>query len=296
MAAFPVYPQFAMVKTFIQYGLAALAVLFVGPVAAAALRLAVSPDAGGPVSPSLSAAPAVAWAVAVATIVVAGGIGIAASRLVNFRWGLLCAGLALVWPAAACGDLSASFRATGPGSPMVKLAVDGVLLLLLGAGAAFGIQRFASDREFWATGKTGRAAAFGVGVAVAAACALASCFLVAQTSTKGQAVFAACCGAMFAGVALRSMHIAAPAAAVLVGTMLVAFAGPLIAEATSRSTVELVRAVNAGTGHPLARVLAWDWLAGSLIGLSVGLAWNSHSHEAHVAGSTGEGRPLAVPR
>jgi len=168
--------------------------------------------------------------------------------------------------------------------------------MLLGAGAAAGIQRFASDREFWAAGKTGPAAAFGLGVAIAAVCALASCFLVAQTSMKGQAVFAACCGAMFAGVLLRAMHIAAPAAAVLVGTMLVAVAGPLIAEATSRSTSELFRAVNAGAGYSLARVLGWDWLAGSLIGLSVGLAWNSHSQEAQATESAGEDRPLAAPR
>ena len=283
-----------MVKTFIQYGLAGFALLFVGPLAAAMLRFAGGPDGRGPVSPLLSGTPALAWLVAIAAVAAAAAIGIVSAKLVNLRWGLLCAGLVLAWVAAARGDLSASVRATGPGSPMVKLAIDGALLMLLGAGAAAGIQRFASDRASWAEGRAAPAAAFGLGVVISAVCAAAACFLVAQTSMKGQAIFAACCGAMLTGVLLRAMHIAAPAAAVLLGTMLIAAAGPLIAEATSRSTVELVRAVNAGSGPALARVLGGDWLAGSFIGLSVGLAWNSHSHEAHASGAADDGRKVAA--
>lgn len=284
----PAYSGSVMVKMFIQYGLAGLAALFAGPVAAAMLRLAAGPDGRGPVSALLSASPALAWLIAVGVIGLAGGIGIVSAKFVNFRWGLLCAGLVLAWVASACGDLEASIRATAPGSPMIKLAIDGTLLMLLGAGAAAGIQRFASDRAVWAEGRAAPAVTFGLGVAISAVCAAAASFLVAQTSMTGQAVFAACCGAMFAGVLLRAMHIAAPAWAILLGIMLVAAAGPLIAEATSRSAVELVRTVNAGGGPPLARVLGWDWLAGSFIGLSVGLAWNSHSHEPEAGRLAGE--------
>lgn len=273
-----------MVNSLLKYSLGAVAVLFLGPLATVILRACVSHDGSALASPLLSASPPLAYAATAAIILLAGGIGCLTARLVGFRWGLLTTGLVAVWPAARSADVAAAFRVAGQSPPLIRMAIDGFLIVGLGALAALLIQHLARDRFRWGASDSGGdarpvppALAAAIGVAISIAACLLSCFLIAQTGMKGQAIFTAVCATMLAGALLRALAIPAPAFSILLGAALVALAGPLVVYFGSTSGLD--RAVNASGGPPIIRVLGFDWLAGAFLGLPIGLAWNTQHHE-----------------
>lgn len=285
-----------MTNSLVKYALGAVAVLFIGPLATVLLRACVSMDGSALVSPLLSASPVMSYAATIGIIALAAGIGCLTAPLVGYRWGLLSAGLVAVWPAARSGDIAAAFRVAGTTSPLLRLAIDGFVIVALGAGVAFAIQHLARDRQRWgATDRGGDArpvaapVAAAIGTAVSIASCLLACFVIAQTGVKGQAIFAAACGSMLAGVLIRALAIPAPAFSVLLGAALVALAGPIVVSFGATSGLE--RAVNATGGPAMLRVLGWDWLAGALIGLPIGLAWNTQHHEHEQPSQTAAARP-----
>ena len=259
----------------IKYGLAALAVLLVGPLSTQLLSLSMSSSGLRAVPAFNSTTPVVAL---VATLLIAAAallIGAAAAKFVGLRWGLVCTGLALLWPAGTVTPLAELMQEVSPGSPVGVLLIDNALLGAIAVVIGFVLQRLARDRERFVAGRIPLLPAGVVGIAIAAACGVGALVFIALSARGGQAIFAAVCAGALAGQLLRAFVVPAPVWTVLLGLALVSVVGPVAVMISGKSGGELARLINADSAPALIRILGWQWLAGGTLGLGIGLSWNA---------------------
>lgn len=206
-------------------------------------------------------------------LVVAGGVGVAASRLLGINAGLGAFAMTLIAPAMRLGELVPILRwAESPGAFRV-MAIEGVILAIAAAFAALLIERVSrSSHELQkadAPKLLSMDSAIAMGVALAAG-ALAA-WVIAREPTKGQSIFAGVAAGIGGGAAGRIVAIRAPLAALALGVMLVGVLGPVLGMVLAGS--DALRAAYEMRLPALSHPIPLDWLAGSMLGLPLGLSW-----------------------
>lgn len=261
-----------------RWTIVAIAALVVGPLAGWLTGFLRASD-GGPDATALTCdAPAVGILFTLAAILIAGAYGLIASKALNFKWGMLCAGLIVAWAAWDSGRADAILRrAQGP-APFIPLAIEGWLYAALAIVLSWLIVRasdvkLASVRDDGAKIDSWKAAAVGLAVGAAAA------WGVARSEMVGQTFAAAAAAGALATLLGRVVGHRAVVPASVVPVMILAGAGPLIARFMHAD--HTIAALYKGDLFPLARIMPLDWIAGWFIGTAVGVSWAGSMVEKH---------------
>lgn len=203
------------------------------------------------------------------------------------------ASFVLAWGAWRTTDADTLIRRTRSGQDLVWIAIESLVLMLammLCAMMVMAITRARTRSEnapkntvrgVWqmllsseqrdpgsamVTASVVGVTSLAVGLVVSIACV---------STLKGQAVFATFVGGIAAGwgaqLVARAMHCTPSPTLVMLGFVLPAVAGPLVAKVMHGDTV--TAALFAGQLFPLARVMPFDWAAGAMMGVPVGLSW-----------------------
>lgn len=257
------------------------ALLVAGPVAGYLTGMLRDPCGGEHASLLVSTTPALGVAAGIGAVVVAGLMGVVASKLINSHYGFFSAGLTLAWAAWGTGTIDELVRCVPGRGVFVKLAIEGLIVLLPACVFAWLIVRVSRPAPAGSRAHPEPkaikepAAAIGALAAIVAGGVIA--WLVAQTSLKGQTVAAAALAGLVAASVAR---LAAPGvnAAVFVGALallgVVSPASALVLHGgDGAGGAAVVNATQAGTLFSLARVMPLDWIAGAFIGLPIGLTW-----------------------
>ncbi len=288
-----------------------LALFVLGPIAGRLTGMLRAPDGSGDATLIVGSSPLLGVIAGAVTLVFAAGVGIFAARVNGCRSGLNSAGIVLAWAASQTATIEAILRrAEGPG-PLIPLAIEGLAFGMfavpIGAlvwqaglgrglhGAAHPLPPGAPALTRWLTsapsGARGlraeheslaaslvrafaRPAGLGA-VAIFVAVGAAMCWLVAQDSLKGQAIFAAAMTGIvavpigrLAGEALGEQP---PASAFFLGAALLAAVGPVAAMLLHGAGVR--DDLYAGKLVGIAAPVTLDWAAGAFIGIPIGEAW-----------------------
>ena len=266
-----------------------LALLVLGPMAAI-LTANLRASDGGPHATAFTSTSAVAGMIAtLVAFVLAAAAGIAAARLTTARAGMTTAGLILAWAAWRSGEVEHIIRTAHSASPMIPLAIEGALSVILVVAVAFGIDRYGGldhTSPVWPgpadspprppTTTTAEALRSllrisPMSLAGATAAGGVAAWLVAAQGLKGQTVAAAIVSGLAAAAVGRAIDIKAHATALMLPGVVIALAGPIIGLVLSHGAI--VDAMYAGTLAPIARIAPLDWAAGWLLGLPMGLGW-----------------------
>ncbi|TVQ81277.1 MAG: hypothetical protein EA380_02170 [Phycisphaeraceae bacterium] len=280
-----------MQKAILRWILIGIAVLLVGPVVGWFFRLIPSIDGGSGVTPLVSLSAPAGIGFGVAGLLLAGAIGFLAARLVGYRDGLVCMGLAFAWACWSTGSVTDLVRVTGS-VPVFRLAAEGAILGLVAAGLAVLIVRLARDHDEPMAGDAPLASVSSlVAIATAALGALVAGWVVARSELVGQTLWAAIAGGVLGGVLARVAQPNCSAAATTIGVPIVAAVGILVGEALTTGG-NLAQAIYAGATTPLMRIMPIDWIAGMLLGLPIGISWGGSLVERHV--HEGPGKPAGI--
>lgn len=249
-------------------------------------------DGGTDATALLCASPVLGVFVTLAAIALAWGCGFAVARLLNFKWGLLCAGLVVAWAAWQSGRAEPIIRRVQSTSSLWTLAIEAAIYGVLGVIMARSITG-ASDPRLARLGnddgvRRDSAAALLTGILAGGITA----FAVARSSMVGQTFAAATAAGVLGTLVGRVVgHRAVVWASVAAGAVL-SVAGPVIA--AMMHGAELTSVMLRGDLFPLARVMPLDWLAGTLIGTAVGVSWAGSMVEKHAPhGAQAAGKPGA---
>ena len=272
-----------------------LAALFVlGPIAGSLTASLRAGDGGPETTLLVSAAPMRGVIVGVAVLAIAGVAGVVGGRLIGNRSGLFYGGLVLAWAAWGTGRIDAIIGRTQSASTLYTVALEGVLVGVLGVALAALIMMVPTIAQPKPAAGAGdhhhhlppEPRGFGdKALPLAVLAALVACgvavFLIAQDSLKGQTFAAAAIGGVFAAAAGRvaSQHV----------SCVVFFGAFAILMAASRAAALFVHYGSAGVTRAeldnelfrLARPLPLDYLAGAFIGIPIGLSWAGSMIERH---------------
>lgn len=277
-----------------------LIALFVAGPAAGALVGAVHAVDGGPASPLVSASPGLGLASAIGAMVIALVLGLVASKVLGLGAGMTAAGLVVAWTAWRTADVEQLLRTAQSGKPLKMLAVEGVVLGILGLVIALSCwlasgkqdaSELSSSGASYAAKKVGgvEGRLLGMGaalllkkifggkggpasIAVGLIAGGLAAWLIAATPLKGQAVFAAIAAGAFAAAAGRLVDFEAPVPAMFFPILILAAVGPLSGLVMS-GTGGVLAASYKGTLFPLANISPLDWIAGGLLGIPMGTSW-----------------------
>lgn len=261
-----------------------LIALFIAGPAAGALVGSVRATDGGPASPLVSAAPMTGLAFALIALFIALAIGIIAAKLLGTGAGMTAAGVVVAWTAWRTADVDQLIRTAHSGSPLTRLAIEGVVFGIAGLLVTFACWTFGRLRDGRAprpadgpaplaqvkkllSSKAGMLSVL-VGIVVGGVAA----WLIAATPLKGQAVFAAIAAGAFAAAAVRLVDFEAPIPAMFLPILLLAVIGPLTGLMLAGSGGVLATSYK-GALFPLANISPLDWIAGGLLGIPLGISW-----------------------
>lgn len=288
-----------------------LALFVLGPAAAYLTGSLRAADGSGDATLLMTVTPAKGVLAGLVTLVFAGSVGVFASLVNGSRSGFNAAGIVVAWAASQTADIEALLRmAQGP-APLTKLAIEGAAFALLAAPVGLVIWRLGLGRGLhgqlhplpqgapslrgWLTGgvkpQRGLTAGefslasslvravtrpSGVGaIAVTVVVGFAICWLVAQDTLKGQAIFAAAVSLVVAVPVGRlvgeSLSEQPPTASFLLGVVVLAVVGPLAAKVVHGD--DLIAVLYRGDLIGAASPVTLDWVAGALIGIPIGEAW-----------------------
>jgi hypothetical protein len=289
-----------MLNALLRWLVPLIALLVFGPLAGKLTSSLRALDGGPQASLLVCAHPSAGVLAGLGTIGLAIVAGLIASVLIGSRMGLFCAGLVLAWGAWGTGRLPDMIAQAQSGSILKQIALEAVIVGVLGvlgaalillvparrtvpqAGAAPAQHvlppepRLIRDKA----GPTGALVAFLIGAVVT--------YLVAQEGLKGQTFAAAAIAGLLGAAAGRVVATYASAMWFFVGLCTIGVIAPLIAmfmhgmSVPAGSSVDgVVRAALAGGLFRPANVLPLDLLAGAFIGVPMGLAWAGSMVERH---------------
>ena len=275
-----------MTQLILKWIVVLLALFAVGPFAASIVAPLRLPD--GSHAASLLTDGSIIHGLTAGAIVLAlaATMGLVAGRLIARDMGLTVAGLIVAWAAWRFSTVDRAISRIGNGDFLTTLAIEGLILGLLGTTIAVAIGL--TSRE-----KQPKAAVVGAFLedqspgapipitnlvlagAVGAVVAAAAVWIVAVEALKGQSVMAAVIGGIACGAGAQlaaTMHrirlgILVPTLAMAV----LATLSPLIT--ISKLGVHATATATEGNLFALGRLGPLDWLAGALLGVPVGLAW-----------------------
>ncbi|MFM9958836.1 MAG: hypothetical protein ACKVZJ_12240 [Phycisphaerales bacterium] len=268
-----------MKQTVIRWSIVAGAALVVGPIAGRLTGMLRAPDGGPDATAFLTSTPILGVVVTLAAILLAWAYALFATKFLNFKWGMLCAGLIVAWAAWNAGRADAVIRRVQSPSALWALAIEGLVWGLVGVVASFFITR-ASDRraagvDADAGTRTDSVKAAGVGILVAGLAATA----VARSEMVGQTFLAAVTAGAVGTLVGRIVGHRACVPASMLACPALAFLGPAAAAIFHGSGV--LDVLYKGDLFALARIMPLDWLGGMLIGTAVGVSWAGGMVEKH---------------
>lgn len=260
------------------------AAFVLGPIAGRMTALLRAPDGGPDATALLSTSPVLGLLLTVAAILLATAYALFAAKQLNFKWGLLCAGLIVAWSAWSSGRADAVIRRVQGPSALWALAVEGLIYGLIGVVACWLITR-TSDRRAAGVepvdGMQGDSVkAAGVGILVGGAAALA----VARSEMIGQTFAAALTAGAVGTLVGRIVGHRACVPASMLACPALACLGPVAAALFHGSGV--LDVMYRGDLFAIARIMPLDWLAGMFIGTALGVSWAGGMVEKHAP--TGE--------
>jgi hypothetical protein len=269
-----------MLESVLRWTSSLTALFVVGPLAALLVVGLRAADGSRDVTLLLSRDPVKGLACGAAVLVIAGIFALVVARLVTRGTAAATAGLVVVWSAWQLGTVDAVGKAALGGNPMVRLAIEGLLVGLAGVAIAAiaesqgkTTRRGVGEVLVKPLTETATWASIGAGVLVGA---LATWF-VGYQALKGQAIAAATIGAVGAGAAAHltalTMGKEPRAIAGYISIALLAAIGPLAAMMWHGGGLEA--ALRAGPGGLLgvAVPISLHWVAGMLLGVPAGEGW-----------------------
>ncbi|MBX3383290.1 MAG: hypothetical protein KF864_07255 [Phycisphaeraceae bacterium] len=283
-----------MIRAMARYAFLFVALLAIGPVVGWMVRSLRDTDGGTAHTLLVSGSPLLGLLIMLVSLVAAGVMAVVGTRVFSLGTGLLSGGFVFAWTGWWLGSVDAIIRRAGNGGSLVWLSVEAALamagacvltlmathaaranqpeLVLTGDGVAVQDHRRLLVRACpdgaWAKplalcGVVGAAAA---GVAVT---------IVAVSMLKGQTLMACVIGGIAAGAAANWI-------AGVLGTVIQP-ATPVLAMSVVATVAPIAAMMMHGGGAldaafslsllPIARPVSFDWAAGALIGVPIGMAW-----------------------
>jgi len=288
------------------------ALFVVGPIASRLTDTLHAPDGSIHTSLLVTSAPAMGLAVTLAVFALTALLAVPAGGLFGPRFALRIAAFCLAWASWTTGTIDEIIRSLHDRSPVATLALEGALVGILSLALLLAILRTSKIQDFGPDGRDLRA---GPGSAAALLRALASpaglvtlaaslvgaallAWVFAIEPLKGQAIFGAFMAAIGAGAA---GHLAAMAMGAderpemsfipFLAPALLGVLGPISLSAMLDSSATLREAAYAGQLFPLGHILPLDWVAGSFLGIPIGLAWVKSMSEEGTPQPAGAGEP-----
>jgi hypothetical protein len=275
-----------MKSAVIRWSVVAVAALVVGPVAGWLTGMLRAPDGGTDATALLSTSPVLGLACTLAAILIAVLYGHLAAKLLNFKWGMLCAGLIVAWAAWQSGRADAIIRRVQGPSALWALAAEGLVYGVIGVIATWFITRASDPRAAGVDGDEGmkQDSMKAAGVAVLAGAVAA--WGVARSEMVGQ-TFAAAITAGVAGTLVGRIvgHRACVPASMLALPVLAGVSPVIAALMHGPNTLEVMYH---GNLFAPARIMPLDWLAGMFIGVAVGVSWAGSMVEKHAPDGAGQ--------
>ena len=263
-----------MKEWLLRWAFVLVALLVVGPLLGAAIGWIPSVDSGGEATILVNRAPLLALLVALLVIAAAAGFGGVASRVVSPGTGLFVCGAALAWAAGSSGSVLGVLRVTREGGTLWRLSIEGLLIAVVGAGAAWLIWR-AGDRPDKKDAPIDHPAVeISLGFVSALLAGALAAWVIAREGTKGQTIAAAMAAGLVGATVARVVAQRVHPAAVVGGVLALAALGPGVA--ALRSGGDAVAHAFSNRILELALLSPLDWLAGAMMGVPLGLLW-AHS-------------------
>lgn len=212
------------------------------------------------------------------------GVGIIAAlagwmgvRIGSPNVGLFSAGIVLSWAAARSGRVDEIVAVTRT-SPFPRFVLEGLLTALVALLLVEVIRRFrrhtpAEPPLFYS------ARALGAGLVASAFTA----WLFAVDASKGQTLAAAGAAGVMGAAVTRMMLVSIPPRLIAVLPVVMGIVSPL---AVQLASADVVAASFEGSIFRLGLITPLDWLAGSLIGIPLGLAWTDSIADPEPAGES----------
>ncbi|MBX3376940.1 MAG: hypothetical protein KF678_08055 [Phycisphaeraceae bacterium] len=256
-----------MPKAVTRWSIYFLALLLAGPAAGSLMHLARTAD-GGQGTALVNTSPLLGLLAAAGALAIAAVIGLLSVRIIGFAHALTAAGYILAWAAWKSGDVSDLIRTAGSGAPLTRLSVEGLLLGIPTCAIVWFMHRLsiAAPTKLRLTPNTL------VCILTATAAGGVAAWLIAATPLKGQAVFAAIAGGVFAAAASRLVDFSAPIPTMFIPIVLLSIIGPLTGLFMSGAS-GVVPSLYKGSLFPLAHITPLDWIAGGLLGIPMGVSW-----------------------
>ncbi len=229
--------------------------------------------------------------------------GVIATKAVSLREGVLNLGLVLGWGAWGAGEVGEALRSAPESGSIVKLAFEGVLVLVLSGWMLHVLTKARGGADEGADGcvmlSNSKIAALrehagltGMLVGVGLVVSMVMVWLQVQSDLSGQAVWGGFIGAAAAGVAggmliqnhsmgssskggrggRRSDEVVVSLVPVMVGVMLGGVVGPLVGMVMPGSG-KLLQSIAAGDLPGFLVMSSLSWAAGAMIGTPVGYSW-----------------------
>jgi len=248
-------------------------------------------DGGTNATALASAAPIAGLAVTVGAIVIVAAVGTLSGWLVGGGRALFAMGLVLLWPAVRSGAVEEMLRSDRSPGLMRSFAIESVILGGLLALAAIATDRIGASikrKRMRANGDSlpdvapARKHAIDTALATTAS-AVAMVFvswLVAIEGLKGQTTAAGVIAGVAGGLMARLAGGEASRWTIVLAATAAAVFAPLWA--IHLHGADILQASYAGVLFPPARLAPLDWLAGSLVGGSLGWSWASSSLQREV--------------
>lgn len=278
-----------MLRPVLRWTLILGTLLALGPLLARLAMRLHDVEGGHATTLTVNASPGLGAAVGLAALAGALAVGWLGAHFFSLGTGLTCAGIALAWTRWGLGTIDDIVRVAHGSGDFPRLAFEGVTLTLLAMGIAFIVCRAARRAHPPAPGTRGASndlviaedapsnqglvclMTSGAGLLLAGAVV----WIAAASNLRGQTLLAVVAGGVAAGAAGQvvagSMRVTLTPLLPMGAIAVLALLGPFLA--TWFHGAKLEEALYAGKLLGLARPTGFDWAAGALIGVPIGLSW-----------------------
>ena len=294
----------SLLRSAVRWGLNIVALVVLGPLAAAPIVGLADAHGGHAVTLLLNGSAAggvFACVVVILAGVVAAFVG---SRLAGVQMGRTVSGLTVAWAAFSLGDVGNALRASGDGGgvgagAVLAMVIEAAIVLVGGAvmlyvaawadrdrAARVEAKRAGPEEAAMIGSPAGFAKAFArsgvlLGVGLGAVGALVGAWLVARDDLRGQAFMAGVLGAVLAGAAARLAGALLPGGdPKLAHRAEIPGLGVLAAGVVAPVLVFVIPglgnvdgAVRGATFTGPSALASLDWLGGALLGTTIGINW-----------------------
>lgn len=288
-----------MVQLILKWIVVLAALFAAGPLAASLVSPLTLADGGHAASLFTDGSFAQGLLAGVLVLALATVVGIVSGVLVSRDMGLTTAGLVIAWAAWRFSTVDRAVSRVGGQGMLTVLAIEGLAMGIAGVAVAMAIGAISRERHprmniigtITHEEEPGEQVSILVlvysgllGMIVGGFCV----WIVAVEALKGQCVMAAVTGGLACGSAAQlyasTKRVRLGILAPMLAMTILAGASPIVTSSIHGKSV--VMDAMAGRLFPLGKLGPFDWLAGALLGVPIGLAWANSMIEKEHAGVT----------